>query len=558
MPVDIHAPGAVMGVFRPRVCAVLGLALLATSAWTSARTTFDIETSAASTISSGTDDDRLGSSLAVLGDINGDGIDDLLVGAPASGASSRAYVVFGRSRGLPPQIDVAHLSGGEGFVLKFDRAPSQLGFAVTRLGDVNGDGRVDFAVGAYLADVDTGAVTIYGAGVVGVVFGRAAEDRFPAVLDLDALDGNDGFLVEGALSDGRIGYAVADAGDFDGDGHDDILIGALSGGGSQSAWIVRGRSGVFPARIDLGGLVTSGAGFELTGTDDTGFASAVAGLGDLDGDGRSEVAVGAPGVPVAGGLPDSVAGRVYVIHGRVSTAGTGNVLDLDASSTSGIVRLDGSIAGDRAGSAIATAGDVNADGVPDLLIGAPGRSAYTGAAYLVSGDAAASTDLDTLVASGAATRIIDATASNANNLVGASVAGGADLDDDGIPDLVVAMPGGAVVAGRNGNVYVLSGSGFQSTWPTEIDLASNADVQVWSGVMQADTSEPNLLRESIALATGGDANGDGVPELLIGSPRADASDPLVGPWQGKAWLTVGPPYDDGIFSDGFELPSTPP
>jgi glycosylphosphatidylinositol phospholipase D len=526
----------------------------------------DLDASASSHLGRQIDNDQVGRSVAVLGDINGDGIADLLVSSPGGGQAG-AYVVFGRANGLPPDISLDALSGGDGFVLHTDDSGTGLGAAVTGLGDINGDGIADFAVGAPYANVRPDAsTTLYFAGKVYVVFGHDAAHPFVPTLNLDALNGSDGFRLEGTHGDSRIGYALADAGDFDGDGIDDLLVGTAGTSSVQEAWVLRGSSTPFDAALNMDDMVAEGHGFaftaplnaDATGTD---FATAVAGIGDVDGDGKGDVALGAPGFDQTGdsGLIGSV-GCAYVVHGRQSAATpASNTLALDNPATPGVVRLDGSTGGDFAGSALAAVGDIDGDGIDDFVVGEPGHNAYTGAAYVIFGSSVlASEPLDSLVGAGGGFRIDDSDTSNPNPNLGAALAGGVDLNGDGVSDIVVGVPGGVGPGSRNGAVYVIPGRAADADpWPSEIDLAAQDAGMRLDGVSLINPYAVGDLRGTLSLAVGGDVNGDGLADLLIGSTNAESADPVNGPWQGRAWLPIGPPYDDTIFKDGFELPASP-
>ena len=167
--------------------------------------------------------DEAGRALYNAGDLNGDGLDDAVIGAGAAAANGRqgageVYVLFGATTN-PTSLNLAELSGSNGFRLRGALFNDAAGSAVSGGGDVNGDGLADLIVGAPGA----GAGGLAGAGAVYVLFGAAS---FPAQIDLDALDGGDGFRLDGAAEEEGAGAAVAHAGDVNGDGFDDILIGA--------------------------------------------------------------------------------------------------------------------------------------------------------------------------------------------------------------------------------------------------------------------------------------------------------------------------------------------
>src|SRR5262249_29832632 len=140
-----------------------------------------------------------GLSVSGAGDVNGDGFDDLIVGAPIPGQDGTSFVVFGKASGFDRLLDLSSLDGSNGFRLDAAQTYEQLGLSVSSAGDINGDGFDDVIVGAPRADP-------YGnseAGSSYVVFGKAS--GFGANLDLSSLDGSNGFRLDGATSLGLSG-----------------------------------------------------------------------------------------------------------------------------------------------------------------------------------------------------------------------------------------------------------------------------------------------------------------------------------------------------------------
>lgn len=333
------------------------------------------------------EDDETGRSMAALGDMNGDGIDDIAIGAEYADVgdetgAGKTYVVFGRSGPLPATGDLATIDGSNGFVVLGSSDNDYMGRSVAGLGDMNGDGLGDLAIGAEYADPqdrDQG-------GEAYVVFGSST--GFPASLSVDALDGSNGFVVHALFEGDRLGESLGAAGDVDGDGLRDLVIGArysdLEGvEGVGRAYVILGSSAGFPSPFEVSDLNGTN-GFELVGANERDVVGAsVAGSGDFNGDGIDDLVLGSPG---DFGTIDSP-GEAWVVFGsRTGFAASMHLVDLEGA---GAFRIRGVAASDHCGSEVSSAGDVNADGIDDLLVSAPtatvGGELYTGEAYVVFG-----------------------------------------------------------------------------------------------------------------------------------------------------------------------------
>ena len=249
------------------------------------------------TLSGVSTNDRSGTSVSSAGDINGDGIDDIIIGAPNAdvGVNTNAgesYVVFGTSVGFDSTINLSALNGTNGFIINGVNAVDYSGTSVSSVGDVNGDGIDDIVIGARNAGPGGGNDT----GDSYVVFGST--DGFNAVFDLSSLNGSNGFVLNGVDGNDQSGFSVSSAGDVNGDGIDDILIGArlADQNGNESAgesYVVFGTGTGFNASIDLSALNGTN-GFALNGidlSDQSGFSVSTA--GDLNGDGFDDIIIGA-------------------------------------------------------------------------------------------------------------------------------------------------------------------------------------------------------------------------------------------------------------------------
>ncbi len=369
-----------------------------------------------------------GSALAPAGDVNGDGYDDLLVGVSrlSNGAvyGGGAYLLYGPLEGT--------LDLGESPVrLWGDEVGALAGRGVAAGGDLNGDGYADLLLGAPGTDAlatDGGSVHLVSGPLSGEVLLSSASTR-----------------IDGELAYGAFGSSVVAAGDVDGDGEGDLLVGSpgkyVSGGAPGSAFWFRG-----PFLTDL---TTADAAAELQGEatwDGAGYS--VAAPGDVDGDGRADLLVGAlwaDGDVEAGSGPD--AGAAYLV--------TGAPLGVHAlGEASG--RFLGEAAGDGAGFAVGAAGDVNGDGLGDLLVGAPYQDlgdGSAGMAYLLYGPATG-----TLSLLDASARLVGQSPSD---YAAWSLAGVGDTDGDGLDDFLVGAPGRDYASGYPdyGTAYLVRGRG---------------------------------------------------------------------------------------------------
>ncbi|NJK37633.1 MAG: cadherin-like domain-containing protein, partial [Oscillatoriales cyanobacterium SM2_3_0] len=172
--------------------------------------------------------DSSGFSVSSARDINGDGFDDIIIGATGgdpngNDRAGESYVVFGRNNGFEASLDLADLDGSNGFVINGTDAIDYSGRSVSGAGDINGDGFDDLIIGTYRADPNGNDR----AGESYVVFGR--NNGFEASLDLSDLNGSNGFVINGIDNFDSSGRSVSGAGDINGDGFDDLIIGAPGG-----------------------------------------------------------------------------------------------------------------------------------------------------------------------------------------------------------------------------------------------------------------------------------------------------------------------------------------
>ena len=458
--------------------------------------------------------DNSGRAVSNAGDVNGDGFDDLIIGASQADPNGTAqagesYVIFGKSGGFASAVDLSTLDGTTGFRLDGIDEFDYSGRSVSSAGDVNGDGFDDVIIGAFTADVGSERF----AGESYVVFGKSG--GFASAIELATLDGTTGFRIDGIDEADNSGRTVSNAGDVNGDGFDDLLIGAYRADpGNDSAagesYVVFGKSGGFASAIDLSGLDGT-TGFRLDGIDPQDYSGfSVSSAGDVNGDDFDDLIIGAR----LGGISNT--GESYVVFGKSSGfAAVVNLSTLDG--TTGF-RLDGSDTAGQSGFAVSNAGDVNSDGFADLIIGAPGANPgganIAGVSYVVFGKPggfASSIDLGALDgAAGFRLNGIDV-----GDQSGSAVSNAGDVNGDGIDDLIIgaaaADPGGDLNAGVS---YVVFGKSDGFVSALELSTLDGTTGFRLDGIDEGDGA-------GHAVASAGDVNGDGFGDVIIGAFQAD-------------------------------------
>ncbi|RYF89644.1 MAG: hypothetical protein EON95_18420, partial [Caulobacteraceae bacterium] len=335
--------------------------------------------------------DQSGHSVASAGDVNGDGIDDLIVSArlaDPNGSSNAgvSYVVFGSDDGFPEVLNLSDLNGVNGFSISGEAQSDWSGISVSSAGDINGDGISDVLIGAMLADPNG----VGGAGAGYVVFGRntVLEGDFASNLNLSALDGTNGFRINGVAAADSTGFSVSSAGDVNDDGFDDVILGArtadVNGVSSGASYVVYGSDAGFADELNLTdlnlGSLNGLNGFRIIGeaeADQSG--NWVDSAGDINGDGFDDLIVATRDA----GPNGAYSGVTYIVFGAAASVGASFSLS-SLNGTNGF-QVNGVAADDRSGRSAAAAGDVNGDGIDDLIIGALGANQETGASYIIYG-----------------------------------------------------------------------------------------------------------------------------------------------------------------------------
>ena len=417
----------------------------------------------------------LGRDVQSPGDVDGDGLDDLVftaVGGPSVDAPRMAYVMFGGAE----EVELSDIEDGTGGFVIRDSSMSAPVNVASGAGDVNGDG---------LADVIVSASGTY------VAFGKS--DGAPIELsDLEA--GIGGFAIHGNAG------PLSAAGDVNGDGLDDVLLGdpgrthAVFAEGS--AFVVFGKTD--GTAVELVDVEAGSGGFAMHGmaVNDR-LGSALAAAGDVDDDGLDDVIVGSPQ------LGNSGPGFAYVVFGKED----GATVDLaDIQMGIGGFSIEGDIVGDEAGAAVAGLGDVNGDGFADVGVGAPEAGTFEGALYVVFGQASpvpvALWPGDVLVAG------------DVGYNVGRSIVGG-DFDGDGLDDI-------AVSGDKFGDDDTLAYLVFGSEDPSTIDLSAAVSSDAVVPIFGEDT-----LNDDTVITTA-DLDGDGFLDFVVGDRLGHPDFPTAG------------------------------
>jgi hypothetical protein len=389
-------------------------------------------------------DAHLGSSVATAGDVNGDGYSDVIVGAPyydnGQSDEGRAYVYHGSAGGLATQFH---------WQADGNQVGASLGYSVATAGDVNGDGYSDAIVGVPYYDNGQDSE-----GRAYVYHGTAS-----------GLSDTPAWIEESDQPEACFGGSVATAGDVNGDGFSDVIVGASNFSGGQDH---EGRAYVYHG--SAGGLSPTPAWIAEGDYPFASFAGSVATAGDVNGDGFSDVIIGA--------YSYSSSGRAFVYHGSANGLGVAEWAVMGGQS------------GAEFGASVATAGDVNGDGYADVIVGAPGSLRSV---FVYSGSAAG------LAAMPAWTEEGDGSADR----FGASVATAGDVNGDGYSDVIVGAPFATSSYGTLGQALVYHGSPSGlgiANWIAEITQSANIG---WSA------------------GTAGDVNGDGFSDVIVGAPRYD-------------------------------------
>ncbi len=399
----------------------------------------------------------MGLSLSGAGDVNGDGYADVIVGAPfytnGQATEGAVFVYHGGASSVPFMAAIT---------MEPDQEYAYFGQSVSDAGDVNGDGFGDVIVGAYLYDngqENEGAAFVFHGSISGIPALAAA-------------------MVEPNQAGAQMGWAVSGAGDVNGDGYADVIVGSRRYNNGQE---YEGAAFVYHGSAD--GISTTAAASLESDQAHAWFGSSVSNTGDVNGDGFGDVIVGAYGYDGAGGT-----GAAFVYHG--GDDGVSPVAAAELQFNQGSTQLPNSVSG---------AGDVNGDGYADVLVGVwdyDNGQSNEGAMFVYHGGVSGISAMADLIIE----------SNQADWGLGWSVSDAGDVNGDGYADVIAGATGYDNGQTNEGAVFIYHGgpSGLSAVAATQV--------------------ESNLAYASFgsSVSCAGDANGDGYTDVIVGAPGSSS------------------------------------
>ncbi len=456
----------------------------------------------------------LAGAVSNAGDINGDGVDDVLVGARLRRVDGvirvgETYLIYGQNGAsvLSGSINLSDIgSSVEGAIFRGIDADDESSAGVSNAGDINGDGVDDLLIGAREADPHG----VPCAGETYLVYGQTGASALSGDLDLSSV----GTTIEGVIFNGIdeedfSGRSVAAAGDINGDGIGDLLIGAFGASGYEGqTYLIYGKTGAFAlsGQINLSDIGSTVDGAVFTGVEGLDLSGiSVSSAGDVNGDGLDDLLIGAQqrlGTATGPGMS-------YLVYGQEGTSTLAGPIDLSDIGTAiaGAV-FSGINLGDGSGSAVSTAGDINGDGLDDLLVGARRVDTNTGQAYLVYGRSGPGALSGAINLSDIGTTVEGAIFNGVGPFesAGASVSNAGDINADGVDDLLISAPDGdANGIGGVGLTYLIYGNGIVTEGPTTDFMADAVKVNPGGLIQFTDLSNrlPTAWDWTFGLGEGG-------------------------------------------------------
>jgi uncharacterized repeat protein (TIGR01451 family) len=421
---------------------------------------------------------RWGWSVSTAGDVNGDGYADVIVGSPYLGNGAleegSAWVFLGSAAGIVG----SSLADAQAH-LRSNQPDSKFGYAVSTAGDVNGDGYSDVIVGASMyghGHMEEGAALIFLGSAAGIVGSSPADAHA---------------LIESDQESARLGESVSTAGDVNGDGYADVIIGAYAydnGQQTEGAALVflgsaAGIVGSSPA--DAHALLESDQANAQLG-------HSVSTAGDVNGDGFADVIVGARDYD--NGEPDEGAALVFL-------GSAGGIVGSSPADAYAVLESEQEAA--HLGESVSTAGDVNGDGFADVIVSAyryDNGETNEGAALVFLGSA------DGIVGSSPADAFALLESDQAFSDLGSSVSTAGDVNGDGFADVIVGVPYYNIGQTDEGAALVFLGSAAGIVGSSPADAFA---------VIESDQEDARL---GLSVSTTGDVNGDGYADVIVGVP----------------------------------------